>query len=404
MAKTVVILGGSYAGLHIAHYLLKQKIPDVKVIIVTKSSHFYWNMASVRSIVPTQLKNELFTPLAAALERYPSASYELIIGGADKVDAAAKTVLVSPASGTQRTLTYNQLVVATGSRCTTSTIPWKYLDSYDAIVANLDDIRGRVGAAQSIVVAGAGATGIEVAGELGFEYGSGEGKKDITLLSATAALMDGDSVGPAARAELVKLGVAVKTDARVVDTREVAGGKTEVVLGSGETIVADVYLPTMGMRANSEMVDGKYLNEQGYVAVDEFYRVVGLESEGVWAAGDVVSKPRGGFMITQKQVRFSDRLRRTSFVVFRTDIIFRPLVLRRTSSSPSRAKDLRLSSFCQLISWHVLWAGAEVLAGWARSRCSRSWSGWPRARHWGYKECPDMSMAAWLRILEDDGL
>lgn len=36
MAKTVVILGGSYGGLHIAHYLLKQKNPDVKVIIVSK--------------------------------------------------------------------------------------------------------------------------------------------------------------------------------------------------------------------------------------------------------------------------------------------------------------------------------------------------------------------------------
>lgn len=36
MAKTVVILGGSYAGLHVAHYLLKQKIPDVKVILVSK--------------------------------------------------------------------------------------------------------------------------------------------------------------------------------------------------------------------------------------------------------------------------------------------------------------------------------------------------------------------------------
>lgn len=36
MAKTIVILGGSYAGLHVAHYLLKQKIPDVKVILVSK--------------------------------------------------------------------------------------------------------------------------------------------------------------------------------------------------------------------------------------------------------------------------------------------------------------------------------------------------------------------------------
>jgi NADH dehydrogenase FAD-containing subunit len=36
MVKTVVILGASYAGLHIAHYLLKQRYDDVKVIIVSK--------------------------------------------------------------------------------------------------------------------------------------------------------------------------------------------------------------------------------------------------------------------------------------------------------------------------------------------------------------------------------
>jgi apoptosis-inducing factor 2 len=36
MVKTVVILGGSYAGLHIAHYLLKKNNPDVKVVLVSK--------------------------------------------------------------------------------------------------------------------------------------------------------------------------------------------------------------------------------------------------------------------------------------------------------------------------------------------------------------------------------
>ena len=36
MAKTIVILGGSYAGLHVAHYLFKQKLPDIKIILVSK--------------------------------------------------------------------------------------------------------------------------------------------------------------------------------------------------------------------------------------------------------------------------------------------------------------------------------------------------------------------------------
>jgi len=39
MAQTVVILGGSFAGLHIAHALLKKQSKDLKVILVSKVSN-----------------------------------------------------------------------------------------------------------------------------------------------------------------------------------------------------------------------------------------------------------------------------------------------------------------------------------------------------------------------------
>jgi hypothetical protein len=38
MVKTILILGGSYAGLHVAHGLLKKRDKDVKVIVVSKVS------------------------------------------------------------------------------------------------------------------------------------------------------------------------------------------------------------------------------------------------------------------------------------------------------------------------------------------------------------------------------
>lgn len=258
-------------------------------------------MASVRAIVPGQITDEqLFSPLSTVFERYPSESYEIIVGSAGKVDPATRTVLINvQAGGGDRSVTYDQLVLATGSRSTTSSVPWKNLSSYDETVSLLDATRERVKSAKHIVVAGAGATGIEVAGELGCEYGK---DKEVTLLSGGPSLMDGDSVGPAAKAELVKLNVQIKFNARVAGSKELPDGRTEISLVNGETIVADLYLPTMGMRANSEMLDGKYLTEKGYVAVDEFYRVKELENEGVWALGDVVSKPRAGFLITQKQV------------------------------------------------------------------------------------------------------
>ncbi len=57
MSKTVVILGGAYVGMQVAHYILKQKIKDVKVILVTK----------VRMGLPSR---ELFRPPCATRQPY----------------------------------------------------------------------------------------------------------------------------------------------------------------------------------------------------------------------------------------------------------------------------------------------------------------------------------------------
>lgn len=263
-------------------------------------------MASVRAIVPGQIKDEqLLQPLSAALSRYPSERYELVVGSADATDFAAKTVTVTVAeTGASRTLTYDQLVLATGARCAgdAGAVPWKASGSHDDVVRTLRTTAERVAAASHIVVAGGGSTGVEVAAELGFEYGK---TKEIVLLTADKQLLGGDSIAAAAASELAKLNVKVRTEARVASVQQQAegAGKTVVALegDAAEPIVTDLYLPTMGLVPNSEFVDAKYLNDKRYVEVDNFYAV--KDTEGVWAAGDIVSKPRAGFMITQKQVR-----------------------------------------------------------------------------------------------------
>jgi hypothetical protein len=61
MSNTVVILGGSYVGLAIAHSLLKYTLPNakgVKVVVVSPNTHMYWNLASVRAIVPGQMADD----------------------------------------------------------------------------------------------------------------------------------------------------------------------------------------------------------------------------------------------------------------------------------------------------------------------------------------------------------
>ncbi|KAL2143999.1 hypothetical protein VTI28DRAFT_9751 [Corynascus sepedonium] len=305
MSKTVLILGGSFGGLHVAHALLKKNIKDVKVILVSKNSHFFWNLASVRAIIPGQIKDEdIFKPLESALSRYPAESWELVIGTATEADFDAKTVGITLADGSARTIPFDQLVLATGARSNPDT-PWKAAGSYEQTLAALHATSAAVVNAQHIVVGGAGGTGIEVAGELGYEYGK---TKEIVLLSAGDKLANGHSVAAAAASELAKLNVTIKYNARVMEVHPSADNvnKTVVVLANGETVTTDLYLPTTGQVPNTDYIPARFLSGEGdsattagAVVVDEFLRVAGTQN--VWACGDVVSKPRAGFFITQKQ-------------------------------------------------------------------------------------------------------
>ncbi|ORY65558.1 uncharacterized protein BCR38DRAFT_433130 [Pseudomassariella vexata] len=298
MTQTIVVLGGAYAGIEISHRLLKytrNSVKDLKVILVSKNSHLYWNMASVRAIVPGVLTEEqISASIETGFSKYPAEAFEFIVGSAESSDLDAKTVTIATANG-ERTLNYDHLVLATGSRTVDDQVPWKGNGTNEQIQAMLRDTQQKVAAAKHIVVAGAGATGVETAGELRYEYKD----KEVVLLSADPQILGGDVIAGNAASELKKLGVTIKTSARVVGHNVTADGQTEVTLENGEKITTDLYLPTMGMRANSEYLPAKVKKEHDFVDVDEFYRVKNVEN--VWAAGDIAWSPRGSFVATQKQ-------------------------------------------------------------------------------------------------------
>lgn len=146
--------------------------------MVNTSSHFYWNLATVRAVVPGLIKDDaIFSDISEGF-KYAAGHFELILGTAQMVDTAQKKVAISTDTGL-REQAYDYLVIATGSKTITG-IPWKTNGmTYEKVRDDLHAVQAKVGKANSIVVGGAGATGVEMAGELGFEYG---GKKDITLV------------------------------------------------------------------------------------------------------------------------------------------------------------------------------------------------------------------------------
>ncbi|ROT40546.1 FAD/NAD(P)-binding domain-containing protein [Sodiomyces alkalinus F11] len=299
MVKTVVVVGGSYGGLQVTHRLLKytrQQVPDLKVILVSKTSHFFWNIASVRGIIPGHFKEEqLFQPIEPGLAQYPKDSNEFVLGTASNLDADARTLDVDTLTG-PRTLSYDFLVLATGARSPSNDVPWKDTGNHEKTLATLRATSERVQSARHIVVVGAGPTGVEVSAEIAFHYGK---EKEVILVSADQQVLGGDSLAAAAERELVNLGVVIRKGVKAETVSSLPNGRTEVNLSDGEILATDLYLSTVGLVPNSDYIDPGLLNERKYVVVDECLRVRGYEN--VWACGDLVSVPKASFPITNKQ-------------------------------------------------------------------------------------------------------
>lgn len=168
MGHTVLILGASYAGINIAHKILKttlSAVPDLKVILVGPSTHHYWNIASVRAIIPDSFADEqIFGEIAPGFEKYSDKNFEFVCGLAKESDTKNKVISVETASGT-RQISYDHLVVATGAS-TSEEAPWKGLDTYEKTLESLHDVQSNVAKAKDIIVGGSGPTGVETAGEL----------------------------------------------------------------------------------------------------------------------------------------------------------------------------------------------------------------------------------------------
>ncbi|KAI1424410.1 putative FAD binding protein [Xylaria sp. FL1777] len=261
MTKTVVILGAGVAGLPIAHYLLRRTTKqhdDLRVILVSPHDTFYWKFASVRFALPDQMPEEKYMfPLAAQFASYPREKFTLIIGAAETLDPARNTVSVR-ADGALRDIEYHTLVVATGARAR-SGMPWKEVGTTAQTRARLEELRRGIRSARSIVVAGAGVTGVEFAGELGSAYAK-TGLKKVTLVGAEALPLDKrvqTDVREAAKRELAKLGVVYVGGAKVTSdvTQQAAAEKTVTLTrgdGAAETLAADLVVPTFGLEPNAE--------------------------------------------------------------------------------------------------------------------------------------------------------
>ncbi|EED21139.1 disulfide oxidoreductase, putative [Talaromyces stipitatus ATCC 10500] len=327
--KTILILGGSYAGISTAHYILKHVIPtlpnkdDYRVAFVSSSSHFFCRPTSPRALVSETAfpkEKSLFVPLTEAFDQYTSPSITLYHATVIKLDHLARIVTIIPANeGTADiNLKYHALIIATG---VTAESPLMGLrgDHRNTIEA-WTLFRKKLSSAKSIVITGGGPTGVETAGELGqYLNGTAGGKPNvsITLVTRSRRLLPYFplSVSQKAEAQLSKLGVSVIKDKSVekvisinFDAVDTAGKSLErltdtvvVHLSDDETLQADLYIPATGVSPNTGFLHRQLLDNEGYVNVNSSSLRVESAGPRVYALGHVCSSTPRAIHAIMKQ-------------------------------------------------------------------------------------------------------
>ncbi|WP_314947718.1 NAD(P)/FAD-dependent oxidoreductase [Bradyrhizobium cosmicum] len=235
------------------------------------------------------------TLTAPLLDLLKAIDVDYIRGSAETVNTEARTVQIATATGTRKTLSYDRLVVATGSRLFRPNIPG--LAEYGFSVDSLDDAialdkhlhglaeRPAVNGRDTIVVAGGGFTGIEAATELPARLRAilgNDTRARVIIVDRNSAIAPDMGEGPRPLIEdaLRKLGVETRLGAGVASL-----DKSGVTLSTGEHIETETVVWAAGIRAAplTAQIPAERDNF-GRLLVDRDLRVSGVA--GVFATGD----------------------------------------------------------------------------------------------------------------------
>ncbi|MFM7598108.1 MAG: NAD(P)/FAD-dependent oxidoreductase [Actinomycetota bacterium] len=290
----VVIIGAGFGGLDAAKVL--RKSPDIDVVIVDRHPYQLFSPLLYQVATGALPEDDIAYPVRAAIP-----GVDFVRGEVVRVDPEGHRIRLY--DGTQ--ISYDQLIIATGSVGTTFGIPgvdehalqMKTIVEARAIKKRLlvtyEDVQeGRLSRdALKVVVVGGGPTGVEVSGAVAElqstmkrEYPDIASRASVTLVEAGPRLLPSftEKSSAHAKAELEQLGVIVKVDAMV--DRMYA---TDVHLKSGEILPAGTVVWAAGVAAPEMWGQLAPTGPSRRLAVDEFLRLPGVPD--VWVVGDTAA-------------------------------------------------------------------------------------------------------------------
>jgi len=289
----LVIIGAGFAGMYAA--LSAARLRDIQgatpeeleIALVSPEPRLV-----VRPRLYERNPETLAAPLADVLK---AIDVVYVQGSVDAVDTESRTVQIVNQKGSREPLSYDRLVVATGSRLFRPDIPGLAehgfsVDSMDDAVALDKHLHGLAqrpagNGRDTVVVVGGGFTGIEAGTEMPGrlrEILGKDAKIRVVIVDRNSAIAPDMGAGPRPIIEdaLRKLGVETRLGVGV-DSLDASG----ITLSSGERIETATVVWAAGMRAAplTAQISAERDNF-GRLVVDRDLRVPGVQ--GVFATGD----------------------------------------------------------------------------------------------------------------------
>jgi len=291
--QRLLIIGAGFAGMYAA--LSAARLRDTRRVS-TDSLEIVLVAPDPSLVIRPQLYERAPETMVAPLaELFDAVDVRYERGRVYAIDSAAMSVAIDRPDGTRSSLSYDRLVLAAGSQLARPVIPGLADHGFsvdqleDAVVLDrhLNSLAEQPSSAarNTVVVAGGGFTGIEVATEMPSRLRAILGAKvDVRVIIVDSNEVIAPAMGPNPRPliemALREAGVEVLLGVGVSQLHE-----RSVTLSSGRTIESATVIWAAGMRANAltEQIKGER-DRAGRLCVDRYLRVPDVGT--IFAAGD----------------------------------------------------------------------------------------------------------------------
>ena len=274
----LVVIGGSHAGHQVGIAARNAGYEKPIVILSDEDAVPYQRPPLSKAYLMGKVEREALYFRPASF--YPEHGIDLRLGvAATAFDSKAKTVTC--ADGT--VLTYEKLVVATGTRVRELPVPGADLQGvcYIRTLADIEAMMAGLDKVQNVVVIGGGFIGLEGAAAL---RTMGRTVTVVEMMDRLMARGVGETVSAFFAEHHREQGVDVKLSTGVDSLTGEDGRVTGVTLSTGETVPADLVIVGIGVLPNQEMAEAAGVACDNGILVDEYMQT---SEPHVLAVGDV---------------------------------------------------------------------------------------------------------------------